>query len=332
MKLSLAQLELHLKKNISSIYIISGEEIILKRDAIMQIRKAAKLAGFHEYKRVMLNAELDEKELYHALYANSLFEEKCLLELDLSHHTPTKAIGSLLQEYANNPSSNIVLLMNMEKIDEKIRKNSWYSTLEKNSISIAVWPIPREQLPVWIKNRAKKYRLQINEEAITLLADYVEGNLVAAQQAIEKLYLLQTTGMIDIKTIQSILPDESRFTVFEFVDYLIAGEIARALHTLDHLQEEGIEPTLILWGIARELRLLAEMATQIQQGCTCETLLQKHRIYARRQSAVRYFLSTYSAEDCWRYLKQLAELDKITKGVVAGNSWQALQLFCLKMI
>ena len=51
MKLNHAQLEQHLTKPLSPVYFITGEELILKNEALTQIRKAATQQGFTEKTR-----------------------------------------------------------------------------------------------------------------------------------------------------------------------------------------------------------------------------------------------------------------------------------------
>ena len=245
---------------------------------------------------------------------------------------PNKTASKILEAYGENPVLDNLLLIDVGKIDDKIAKSAWYKSLEKIGMVVAIWPIAREQLPQWIIQRAKKYKLQINHDAANLLADYIEGNLVAAAQAIEKIYLLQPQKAIDSELITQILTDESHFTVFDFIENIIAGDKTRALHILESLKAEGSEPVLILWGITRELRLLSDIAQQLKQGSTYENAFQKHRIFARRQSAMRHFLSRHSAETCWAALTHALEIDRIIKGAAPGEVWDSLQLFCLRLV
>lgn len=331
MKLTYFQLEPHLTKQLASIYLISGEELLLKQDAIHLIRKAAKKSGFNERVRITSEAGFEWEQLYSLLYSKSLLAEKRLFELDFRDAAPNKIASQILQEYAENPAPDHILLINMGKIDSKIAKSAWYKSLEKMAIVISIWPIPREQLPQWIQQRARKYKLQFNPDAANLLADYVEGNLIAAAQAIEKIYLLKPQTTIDTHLIQTLLTDESHFTVFDFIENIIAGDLSRTMHILETLKAEGTEPVLIVWGIARELRLLADLAQQLEQGQTYEQLFQAQRIFSRRQAAIRHFLTHFTAGDCWRLLTHVAEIDRIIKGAVIGNIWDSLQLFCLRM-
>lgn len=329
MKLTYSQLEAHLAKQIGSVYIISGDELILKQDAIHLIRKAAKKNGFSE--RLRITPDANGEQLYASLYSTSLLGEKRLIELDYRDSVPNKNAGKILQEYAIQPSADTVLLIDISKIDDKIARSAWYKALEKSAISIPVWPVPREQLSQWIQQRAKKYKLQFHPTAANLLADYVEGNLIAAAQTLEKIYLLRPQTVIDTDLIQTILTDESHFTVFDFIDSLIAGEMNRAFHILEILKMENTEPVFILWGITRELRLLAEFSQQLQQGQTYEQLFQKQRIFLRRQASIRRFLNKFNAEDCWHHLTHASEIDRIIKGACEGNVWDSLQTFCLRL-
>jgi DNA polymerase-3 subunit delta len=331
MKLTYFQLESHLAKSIASLYIISGEDLLQKQDAIQLVRKAAKKAGFE---RVRLSAEVctDEDQLYSSLYSVSLLAEKRLFEFDFRESTPNKIVSTILQEYAEKPLQDTILLIDCGKIDAKIAKSAWYKAFEKNGMVVTIWPIQREQLPQWIQQRARKYKLQFNPDATQLLADYVQGNLIAAAQTIEKCYLLKPQKTIDSELLQTILTDESHFTIFDFIDHFIAGDKKQSLHVLQNLKEEGIEPVLILWGITRELRILADYARQIQQGITYDQLFQQQRIFSRRQAPIRQFLNKFKVADCWQLLTHAAELDNIIKGATPGNVWEGLQMFCLRVV
>lgn len=247
MKLTYFQLEAHLANKLTPAYILSGDDWLLKQDTLKWVRKAAKLLGFSERSRFTLDSSFEQDTLYNALYAGSLLADKRLIELDCTTTVPNKSISTLLKEYAERPSPDILLLIETNKADDKIAKSAWYQALEKIGVAVTIWPIKREQLPQWLMNRAKKYKLTLQHDAANLLADYVEGNLAAAAQTLEKVYLLQPQGTIDAALIKSVLTDVSRFNVFDFVDHLIAGDATRSLQVLESLKVEGTEPVFVLW-------------------------------------------------------------------------------------
>lgn len=331
MKINLPQLEPEVRKGLSNIYVISGDDPVLKNDAIRFIRKAAKQAGFTERTRLAPDAGLDEDQLYTSLYSPSLTADKAVLELDLRSKAPVKSVAGILAEYAKKPTNDILLIIDIAKLDDAAKRSAWYKAVEKSGTVVTVWPISREQLPQWIKTRGKRYKLDIPHDAAMLLADYVEGNLTAAAQTIEKLYLLKHDKPIDSSVIKSVLADESRFTVFDLTEAMISEDKARTIHILKTLQIDGMEPTIVLWGITRELRILANLMEGYQNGSSWDELFRKNRIFSRRQGLVRRFLSHFSINQCHQCLTQAADIDRTLKGALPGNPWDAMQLLCLRL-
>ena len=330
MKLSYFQLEPHIKKKISPLYLLSGEDPFLKQEAKEMIQVQAKHHGFNERIRFIPETAADWENLYAHLHASSLFSEKRLLELDFRHALPNKMAGQLLKEFGEKETPNLLLLIDIGKVNDTLAKSAWFKTLEQKGVLITIWPILREQLPQWIRERAKKYHLTWSLDAAHLLTDYVEGNLAAAHSAILKVALLNPQKPVDESLITALLTDENRFTIFDLVENMIALNQARMLHILENLKRDHTEPALILWAIARELRTLAEWAKQIKQGLSYPDLFQKYRIFARRQVPIRKFLTRYLAEDCWHSFIHLAHLDAIIKGASPGIFWDQLQIFCLR--
>lgn len=326
MKLNLTQLSQQLSKTLSPIYVISGDEPLLVQETIEQIRTAAAQAGFSERIRLPIETGSDwEKIIYTHAQTLSLFSEKRLLELDLTQVKLNAASSKALQNYAQQPAENTILLIRTQKLDSKSEQSSWYKALNTIGTMVPIWPIAIEQLPNWIMQRAKKYNLTLRGSAAQRLAYAMEGNLLAAAQEIEKLSLLGITETIDHDIIEKMVMDLGQFDIFMLVDSVIAGNHSRTLRILDHLAAEDTEPTLILWALTRELRTLAELAAQTQQGLSLSSLFAKFRIFEKRQANVRAFLQRHKKEHCWNQLLKAAEIDRMIKGAERGNVWDALQ-------
>lgn len=333
MKLNLQQLEQQLASSkLSPLYLVSGDEPILKQEALQLIRKAARQAGFSERVRLQTESGLDEDQLYTALYSPSLGAEKTLLELDFRSKAPAKSVGAIIEKYLSNPSNDLLVIIDTAKLDDTHTRSAWYKACEKSGSAITLWPIAREQLPQWIMARARKYKIQLQSDAAALLTDYVEGNLTAAAQTLEKIYLLKHNKPINAEVIQSILADESRFTIFDLTESMISDNAARTLHILETLRLDGTEAVIVLWGITRELRIIADMISAQQSGMSFDDICKKHRIFSRRQAGLRRFLGRFTREKCHHCLQDAATIDTMLKGGLRGNGWEALQMLCLKLV
>ncbi len=299
----------------------------------MLIREKAKQAGFDERTRVAADEPTFAWETLHTLvHSYSLLATKKLIELDLRNQLPTKTASTLLSHAIHTLTTDTVLLLETNKLDEKITKTDWYHAVEKIGVVVTIWPIPIEQFPQWLIHHAKKdYALTLQPAAAHLIATAYEGNVTAALQTLEKLSLLYPEKIIDATSAHLLLRDESHYSIFDLLDPLLLGDIKRVLHILHQLQEEKVEPVLILWAITRELRLLATLAQKLASGISFDKLCQQHRIFTKRQPAIRRFLSTFKQADCWHYLDEAAKVDSIMKGAKVSDPWQALERLCLSL-
>lgn len=332
MKLNPPQLEGHLKKSLAPIYIIGGEELVLKNEALQLIRRAAKQHDYTERSRFSAASDFDWEDLQTVLQATSLMACKKIVELDFRDQAPPKLAATILEAYANNPSQDTLLLIEVGKIDDKISRSAWFKACDKAGITLTYWPLAREQLPGWLQQRAQKYKLSLSSDATQLLADYVEGNLVAASQMLEKLYLMRLEGSITASALEPILADESRYSVFDLMDAVLNQNTPKALTILNGLKDDGVEAPIVLWAITREIRLLAQLSQEKQKGQTLDSLFQKHRIFTKRQPGFRRFLQKNQPHDCLHYLTTAEKVDACIKGAAPGKPFEALTLLCLSLV
>ena len=171
--------------------------------------------------------------------------------------------------------------------------------------------------------------LKPTPEAVQLLAERVEGNLLAAAQEIDKLALLHGASIVDDKTITATVSDSARFDVYGLVDAALEGESARCLRMIDGLRAEGIEPVIVIWALARELRSLTQMAWGMAHGETTASVMNRHKVWRTRQPLVGKALRRYKLVAWQALLGKCAEIDRIVKGQAPGNTWDELVQLCL---
>lgn len=330
MKISYPQLVTHLTKELQPFYLICADDILQVLDAANDIRTKARAEGFSERILTTIDASTDVEEiLYSNTHSLSLFETKKIIELNFQQSTLKSAQGKILDEYAKKPVENTLVIVRTNKLDAATEKTAWFKSLEKKIVVVQIRPIPPEQLPAWIIERGKKTNLQITMDAAISLSAKVEGNLLAAEQEIEKIGLLTVNGKIDQALIENIATDNAQYDVFNLVESSLSGNKARSLHILKNL-EGNIEPTLVLWALTRELRILANLFSEMKQQALA-TLFDKFRIFGKRQQSIKAFLQRHSEEHCWDFLLKSAAIDRMIKGIEGGNVWDKLQDLNIKI-
>lgn len=334
MKLNPAQLSKHLQGNLSPVYVVSGDEPLLCQEAADAIRAATRQQGFSE--RQVFNADnnFDWGNLLQAGASLSLFADKRLLELRIPSGKLSDK-GSALLEYLARPAEDTVLLINLPKLDGSAQKSKWGKALIDGAQTqfLQIWPVDANQLPQWIRQRLAQSGLNASAEAVDMIAIRVEGNLLAAAQEIEKLKLLAEGNQIDVDTVHASVADSARFDVFGLIDAALNGEAAHALRMLEGLRGEGVEPPVILWALAREIRLLATIAQQYAQGIPLEKAFSSARppVWDKRRPLVSKALQRLSATRWAALLLDAQQIDAQIKGQASGDPWRGLSMLTLSI-
>jgi DNA polymerase-3 subunit delta len=153
----------------------------------------------------------------------------------------------------------------------------------------------------------------------------VEGNLLAASQEVEKLLLLYGEGPLEADGLARAISDSSRFDLFDVPDAALAGDRARMHRVLAGLASEGTPAPLVLWVIAREVRLLAQAAFSASSGdAALEAFLTSERIWESRRGRLRAAIKRLSLPRLQSLLSRCALVDKQIKGLDSGDPWLTL--------
>ena len=164
--------------------------------------------------------------------------------------------------------------------------------------------------------------LQPDRGAAALIADRVEGNLLAAQQEIEKLRLLLGEGPVSEEEVANAVADSSRYDVYKLVDAALAGDAQRAVRILAGLQAEGLEPVIVFWALGRELRMLVSLSDAVRQRIDLGSAMQRARVWRNRQALVRNCVSRVPDSTFRRLLKAVGRGDAAAKGQLRADPWQ----------
>jgi DNA polymerase-3 subunit delta len=335
MKLAPAQLAKHLQGSLAPVYVISGDDPLLAQEAADAIRLAARQQGFDERQVFSADANFDWGTLLQAGASLSLFAQRRLLELRLPSGKPGDKGAAALIEYCARPAEDTVLLISLPKLDGSAQKTKWGKALIEGQSTqfVQIWPVDAAQLPQWIRQRLSQAGLVAHPDAIELIAARVEGNLLAAAQEIEKLKLLADGQQISLETVQGAVADSARYDVFGLVDAVLNGEPVHALRMLEGLRGEGVEPPVILWALARELRVLAGLALQYSQGVPLDKAFSQARppIWDKRKPLMSKALQRYSASRWAQLLQDAQRIDAQIKGQAPGSTWVSLSRLTLLM-
>ncbi|TXS89486.1 DNA polymerase III subunit delta [Parahaliea maris] len=315
----------HFKQQCLPVYLISGDETLLVQECADQVRAAARAAGCTDRELIEgTGKDLDWAALTHSATDMSLFGDRKLIELRLPSGKPGSEGSKAIQEYLERSSGDDILLLVFGKIDKASQNSKWFKAIDQAGAWLQVWEVKAQELPRWLQQRIEAAGLDIDQDALQLLADRVEGNLLAAVQEVEKLKLLATDNHVSAETVTSAVADNARFNLFAMVDSALQGHAANSLRMLHGLRGEGTDATVALWALARELRSLYELQVDCDRGKSPQQAMQARRIWNNRMPLLQAALRRHNLTSLGDLLQQAAHIDGCIKGYARGNAWNHL--------
>jgi len=325
MKLNGDTLAAQLKKALPTICLITGDEPLLVGEACDQVRAVARERGFSERQVFFVERGFDWQELRAATQAMSLFAEQRILEVRLDGASPGNEGSEVLCAIAAQAASDILLMVVANKLDTRSLSTKWVSAIEQHGLLVQIWPVELSQLPAWVKRRLQRAGLTAESDVATLIAERVEGNLLAAQQEIDKLALLYPNQRVAADAVLADVADSARFDVLQLGIAAMQGNAARALRILDGLHETGVDATLVLWGVNKDLQWLARAAFAMARGQSADGAMQSSGVWRPRQAAMKQALQRLKATPLRAMLIDAGQVDAAIKGVNRRDPWVELR-------
>jgi len=322
LKINANQLSNHLQKKLAPCYLVTGDEHLLVDETLDAIRSTAREQGFTSRDLHVATAGFDWAALRNSSANLSLFAEKKIVELRLPTGKPGRVGGPAIVDLVESTDAELMLIVSGPKLDRGAQSSKWAKSIEAKGVNIPLWPIDQRELPGWIAERMRRAGLQPDRGAVALIADRVEGNLLAAGQEIEKLRLMLGEGEVTADDVSAAVANSSRYDVFKLVDAALTGDARRALKILSGLRAEGVEPVIGVWALTRELRTLAKLTDTISAGVDLASGMQKSGVWRNRQALVRSCVGRHQHGDFHRLLKAASHADQAAKGQLRADPWQ----------
>lgn len=320
MKIRFEQLAGQLAGKLLPAYLVSGDEPLLVGEAADAIRLRAREQGYTDREVFFSERGFDWNDLRTAGQSLSLFASRRILEVKMPSGKAGVDGSKALTELIADPPPDTLLLVVTDQLDRDAQKSAWVGAMEKHGGWVQVWPVRIGELPRWIAGRMAQRGMKADAGAAQLLAERVEGNLLAAHQEIEKLALLELRGAVTEGVVADAVANSARYDIFQLSEAALDGDAPRALRILAGLKGEGTEPPLVLWALAKDVRALWQGERRARSGAPPAATPSWQRpspaLERARKRAAQLPLD--------RLIRDCSQIDRMIKGHAAGDPWDAL--------
>jgi DNA polymerase-3 subunit delta len=149
--------------------------------------------------------------------------------------------------------------------------------------------------------------------------------MLAADQEVEKLALLLPPGPVTAATVLDAVAYSARFDVLQLGEAVMRGNGARALRIFEGLHAEGVEPTLLLWAINKDLQWIARAQYLMSTGQSADSAMNAIYVWRPRQAAMKQALSRLRVEIVRGLILDAERADRAIKGALRTDAWVELE-------
>ncbi len=328
-------LEAALAKKLPPVVWIHGDEPLLVQEAADAVRAAARREGVDE--RLVLDVDRSFKPDHFAAEAGalSLFGSTRLFDLRCSGK-PGKDNGEAIAQAAEQADDSLRLLAISQRLDRATTETAWFSRIDRAGWVVPVYPVERRELPRWIAGRLARQKQRADAATLELIAERVEGNLLAAHQEVVKLGLLFPEGELSAEAARAAVLSVARYDAFGLVEAMLGGDRERALRSIEGLRAEGEALPFVLWAITDAARTLHRLHGARASGQPMAQALRSARLFGPRERLYEAAMRRTRATDCEAALREAARADRIVKGVppagsAPGDGWLAVERTVMKL-
>lgn len=330
MAISAQQLDDHLAKasTLRPVYLIAGDEPLLLLETADALRRRARELGYSEREVLEVESGFDWNDLARAAASMSLFATRRIIELRLPTGKAGTEGAAAITEYCARVPNDVVLIIQAMQWS-KAHEVKWVQTVEQAGTFVQIKPIYREELSNWIAGRARSREVQLTADAVQLLSDRIEGNLLAASQEIEKLLLLAPGRRIDADALLELVADSARYNVFAMVEAAFAGDGARVRRVVAGLKAEGEQVAGLCGWLVTSLNVLLRLVAVPRHQL--DNQMKNERLFGSRQAAFKRAVARGDRAFWEQRLAEVAFVDRVSKGRAGGDAFLALERALLRM-
>lgn len=312
------------------VYLVAGPETLRVQEAADAVRRQARVQGIGE--REVFDADARDFEwstLEAAFNAPSLFSARRLVEVRMPNGKPGKEGVEVIAGFCTQPPPDVVLLLTGGEWS-KAHHGKWVDAVSRTGVVAIAWLVKPHELTGWVEGRLRSKGLRADRDAVQLLVERVEGNLLAAAQEIDKLALLADGTPLDAAGMESLVADAARYDVFRLTDAMLDGHGAQVSRMLSGLRAEGDAVAGLMPMVIRELLRTATLARIQARGGNLGAEMKAQGIWESKQAPFKRALQRHANPARWdRFVAEASRIDRTAKGRGEGDAWVAMERLLL---
>ena len=303
--------------------ILNGNEPVQINHYFSQIQNSRKKLNLN-IQKVLLDKKTESKELKTLTSSTSLFEERSFFIFIVKDLRLSDEIKSFIEDLFQSNFDDFILL-HYEGESKDFLKSTLFKQISSHALCFSVMEPKAYEYKKILIDLIGSYNLNVSSEALNLLEQLSQGNLIYADNSLKKLQLIYENKTVDKKELLSCLTDNSKYDGFNLINSSFSGNLNLTKKIINFLKEQNTDPILIngllSWFFSPLLKL------KINKLPLTSDLLIKFRIFGDSQNLIRFAIKHLTIKQIEASFNKICEIDQIAKGIKYGDAWSEIDKF-----
>ena len=302
--------------NIEEVYLFTGTEEVRKRAKMDRL-----LANFDPKTTSITKYDFDlisvQDVIADAITIPFLAETKVIIAKNptflTNQKSPMKHDTKTLIKYLKKPVDTCVLIIDAVgiKID---KENPVYKELQKTAYIIDTQDLDDVEYKAWVIRALAKEHVEIKEDALVLLTEYVKHNLVRMEMEISKLIdYVQPGGKVTIKEVELLINPDLETDIYSLVRTMIEKNKPEAIRIFHDMNQNTQDTVGIIALIGKSFQNLLSALKMLQAGFNQGDIAQALGISNGRAYYLVKEAKTFKMDVLEKYVIKLSDLDYLIK-------------------
>ena len=279
-------------KDIAPVYLFTGPEAYIKREALDALRKALLPPGLEALNDATLEGVTAQQITDACETMPMMCERRIVTVRDWAPLMPGKARNEeadadWMQKWLENPPESCSLVFYMRGDMDGRKKMS--TLLKKKAVAVDFQLLTDAELTRWCARRLKPLGKRIAPAALNTLTYMAGRELTRLSGELDKLadFLGNEREEITEADVRAIVPASLEYNVFELLNHLLGGDLMKGQQTVNSLLQGGQTTMGILAMLTRQIRQLTHMKCALDAGTPVQTVQNQLKMhpYAAKQTA-----------------------------------------------
>ena len=318
----------HLQKKTFPLYWLSGQDTYLLESSLKTIKNSIKSQNECDEKLISIQTSGDWSSLREEANNYSLFSENTILNIIYDKKTLESTGKKIISDYLQNPNTQCSVIIRAPNIPAK--QLQWLSPLN-DALLIVHYSLNAEAMCSWIIEQLRKHSLSYDLTVPALIQQYTQGNMLACAQVIEKIsHNFSEPGHVSAQQAMEHVFNQCEHNLFELIDTCLLGHTDKSIQILRHSANNKTEPTLVLWRLSQEIRVLLQLTHLLKQS-DFKTACSRLKVWPQRSGLYQTALKRLSYTHLRELMRYSFLIDEQIKSNLNTQSWNGLERIVLSI-